>query len=302
MAVNRKNYYQTAERIREKEDRAAAMGEYSTGSSSLDFLMKELNDARPKMEDFSDVYEELEIERDKQEIEKIRKDPKFEQERSEKATAVEAIIACGIAYRGWLGDDARITMASEYDDLVRGTDMQVSLPHPKSSFGDGRRLKIDIDVTLFDDEDVFNKKIARSHQRLNASGNSFGNPSGWMTELKYIKDQETGQPENEPNNHYVLSLGGDRIEGLIKILTSGGDKSKDADKDSKEFTVQYQIAATLRREALMEIGSLLENNCAGRLPLDAYLLAKQKSHDDPEAIRDWAEQHLDWIADHFREN
>lgn len=295
MAVSRKNYYQAADRFREREDRKGALGDYSTGKADFDELMNPLNNARPKREDFVGVYGELEIKRDGQKVADIADSPAFQKERPEKATIVEAAIAYGIAKRGWLGQETEVRLTNDFDDYTRGTDIFVSMPHPDAIPGEKRRLNWSIDVTVSGNPDVLDKKVASSYQRL-AEGPSVGNPDGKLTKLKYMPDPESGdpgRPGEQLHNHYVLSLSSTTADHLAKIFCK--DKSNSAPLETVEFGAICQVLQSLKMEAMKEITFALNRHCVGRGQQYFFDAVKGKDKENPELVYDWAKNNFDKV-------
>lgn len=164
----------------------------------------------PKMEDFEGEggYSREEIEKDKREIERIKKDPKFKEQHE------RALIAAGIFYKegelsDWLGDETNVILTSEFDDIKRGSDFVLEIPQEDDSFE-----RISIDITISEDQWVLEDKYRSLRTRLS---------DGKLTDLKYYHSEISnthGAIENIPRA--IVQIKKDQLEELCKNIADKG--------------------------------------------------------------------------------
>jgi hypothetical protein len=291
MAVNRVSDYVTGQL-----DRRGVLGEYSTGNAEFDEKMKPLNDARPQPEKFVEFYGQQVLDRDERDIIDIINSPTFQKERPENATLVEAVVAYGIANRGWLGSGAEVHLTSQFDDFKRGVDMLAVLPIENEA-GETTALGLALDVTVSEATNVLEKKVSGSYQRLDYKS-SRGNPGGKMTKLKYMPavgadfEAKKMKPSKKLYNHYVIAIGSNYAK---KLRDDFCKPKKEGEKISqREFGAQYQVIQLLRKEAAMQIIFALDKYYfKGNHKLTDNLESKSKN--DFDFIYTWTKDNLDKV-------
>lgn len=293
----------TSEHLCKLLDSQAVMRDFTTGNAEFDELIKGLNDKRPKEDDFVDIYGRKEVERDKALVQEIEAKPWYVKERSEGATLVEAVIAYGIAKRGWLGKGAKVHLTDKFDDLTRGTDMLVELVHPESTEERKRTLGLAIDVTASADIDIIERKVTNSIQRLTKGNRSYGNPGGQLTTFKYMF-----KPHSDPRfdrskrkyNHYVLALAPYQAEELSVQFCQ---KKETGDKSYLELEAQLKVILLLRHQAYLQLGEAMDNYCGGRIHcLWSYFNLPAKTKDEFKPLLDFVKGNLEKIKEHLNEN
>ena len=296
---SRNNY---SERFIERLDREAALGDYGTGNAEFDVKMMELNSKRPKEQDFTSVYGAEEVVDDLREVKRIEEGPWYQKVRPEGATLVEAVIAYGIAKRGWLGPKAKVHLTSKYDDVKRGTDMLVEVPHPDSTPEKRMSLGMAIDVTASSDSGVIEDKIAKSIQRLDYGNRSRGNPGGQLTTLKYMFESHPNPKFDKSKrkyNHYILALDGSQAKELARQFCQHEEVE---DKSYLELEAQIKTIYLLRHQAYLQLGEAMDRYCGfGQHVLSDYRRLPQKSKDDFGKLFDFVSSNLPAIEKHLKE-
>ena len=292
-----------SETLSNKLDREAVLGDYGTGNAEFDFLLKELNENRPDEREFVDVYGQEEVAKDLELVRRIGESPVYEKERLEGATAVEGVIAYGVRERGWLGRGAKVRLTGKFDDLTRGVDMLIELPHPDSTTEKKMSLGMAIDVTASSDVDVIEKKIASSIQRLDRGKNSRGNPGGQLTTLKYMFRPNTENPKFDKSkrkyNHYIVALDGLQAKELAKRFCSEED---DSEKSFLELEAQIKVIYLIRHQAYLQLGEVMDKYCgSGQHVLFEYRKLPEDDKDNFEALFDFVYDNLPLIENHLKE-
>lgn len=130
------------------------------GSDAFADLMREWDQDRPSPEDFKDVYDELRIARDRRYVETVKRSPEYIADRSRESRIPEYAIMEGVANHGWMGREAVVSLAAEFDDIANGIDAVVALKDPKT----GRWAHLGIDATI--DPEKVEKKAHAIMERL----------------------------------------------------------------------------------------------------------------------------------------
>lgn len=130
------------------------------GTDAFAVLMREWDQDRPAPEDFKDVYDELRIARDRRYVETVKRSPEYIADRSRESKIPEYAIMEGVANHGWMGKEAVVSQAAEFDDIANGIDAVVALKDPKT----GRWVHLGIDATT--DPQKVEKKARAVMERL----------------------------------------------------------------------------------------------------------------------------------------
>lgn len=127
-----------------------------------------------KMNDFSDIYPEIEIKRDENKVAEIKE--RFRYCKTERSEILEAILARQIEQADWFGENCFVVRTSEYDDLVNHTDLV-------AEFKEGDEfIRLALDVTTSQSKDVLADKIESIKKEID---------QGRLTNLKYYSSEET---------------------------------------------------------------------------------------------------------------
>jgi len=130
-----------------------------------------------KMDDFSDIYSEIKIKRDKNRVAEIKEE--FRSSKTERSEILEAILAGQIEQANWFGENCSTVRASEYDDLVNHTDLVAEFEEG------GKSVRLALDVTTSQDKDTLADKIDSIKKEINR---------GRLTSLEYYLSEETEPP------------------------------------------------------------------------------------------------------------
>ncbi|MFA5124948.1 MAG: hypothetical protein WC473_03975 [Patescibacteria group bacterium] len=225
---------------------------YATGNEVYDGkLLKAIMAQQPKEGTFIDFYPATEIQSDLDLLEQIKGDPKYRRERSSAEVLGEAEVFRSIARRDWfVGAIAK--KASEYDDLVHGTDVVAYIPDIDDPDNEEAMIPLAIDATVTTEEEVIDKKITTSLARVRYQKRSPGNRGGRLTKLKYIRDDD-GQPLKRTMNHCILALTPDKAK-VLGQESLGQDISPDI-----KLETELQSLLAVRRQALVHIIIILSD-------------------------------------------
>jgi hypothetical protein len=174
--------------------------------------------SRPAISNFLDVSSE-ERENDEKEIEKVKNNWKSldEKEKFIKSFSriYEATILNLIQTNNLLGENSRIVLTSEWDDIKNGVDGVVIFKDKdkKESFGG-----LEIDVTYSSSDDNLEKKIESIKQCIR---------SGDLPTLKYFKDPITGEHKNISLPKIILGSQKSSAEGLARLWGSTQDNKNE---------------------------------------------------------------------------
>ncbi|MEK7568962.1 MAG: hypothetical protein AAB497_02515 [Patescibacteria group bacterium] len=229
----------------------------------------------PKMEDFEGLYSKEEIEKDKREIERIKKDPKFREQHG------RALIAAGIFYEEgerscWLGYETNVILTSEFDDIKRGSDFVLEISQEDDSFE-----RIAIDLTISEDQGVLEDKYRSLRTRLS---------DGKLTDLKYYYSEISktkGAIENIPRA--IVQIKKDQLEELCKNIA---DKSIDKATHPLQFGFLEEIVQNFQ-DQLLFVKRLNEELIRNNKP--QHSLAPQKLEKALNIIQDILKQKEDEI-------
>jgi major membrane immunogen (membrane-anchored lipoprotein) len=292
-----------ADRLQAKLDREAVLGDYGTGRGDMDLLIMELNSKRPKEKDFITFYGEENIREDLARVKRIEESPSYQKERTEKSTLVEAVIAYGINDREWLGKGVKVRFTSKADDILRGVDMLVTLPHPDATSEKPITTSIAIDVTSSDDLNIWEKKLSSSLQRLDYGTRSRGNWGGQMTRLKYLVKPNLNNPDKDKSktlyNHYIVTMNGKQADNLANVFCSKESSEKN---EFLEVQAKVQLIYSLRHQAYLQLSNIMDMYCGfGQHTLTDYKRLPEEDKDDFEVLFDWISKNLSIIEEHLKE-
>lgn len=166
-------------------DRADRSLRRGMGREAVDFILENEIVRRPKIDEFSDIFPQEEIEQDKRDLQS-RKDgweeqlrlhlerqkvPPQEQEEirekirvgKRKSEALEVVIARHGELYNWFGEDAGITRATEFDDVFNGVDAVLVF-----DLGEGSEetIALAIDASMNPDVKSIQGKIKRNQDKL----------------------------------------------------------------------------------------------------------------------------------------
>ena len=149
---------------------------YRERQEAVDLILRNESAARPRPEDFADVFSAEDIQKDKQtlsrvktrieedldhldsaEIEKVK-------EGKRRGEALEVIVGDQVELNDWFGPNALLTRTSEYDDVMNGIDAVAEF-----DFGEERkpeRLALGVDASMRADVVMIERKITRNIEKV----------------------------------------------------------------------------------------------------------------------------------------
>ncbi|HXF44009.1 MAG TPA: hypothetical protein VNK70_00885 [Candidatus Paceibacterota bacterium] len=159
-----------------------------------------------KERDFTDLYGEVNVERDLEEIKRIESSPDYEKP-SKTATILEAIIHEQAELSDWLGPDAKTVKTAHYDDVKNGVDEIVEFATEPGKIS---RLALGIDVTF---NPIIDKKLGKIISRIRngeLAKVKYFQSSSLRGELRQIPEVVVGADQKAIENIIPVWLGHDR--------------------------------------------------------------------------------------------
>jgi hypothetical protein len=198
--------------------------------------VRDLDEYRFKLADFSSVYGQETIKRDEETVKKLEN--KFsarntsEEDKMKKkfATIFESVFNTHAELSEWLGSSAYITPAATYDDYVNHIDMIAEFE--EEAFGNSH-LALGIDVT-------FSNKLGDKFRRIKDEITT-----GELAVVKYFKSNNEdfiGQLANIPR--VVIAIDPKTITELVEL--SAGKKNSEMANHWIQFQILEQLLVQIR--------------------------------------------------------
>lgn len=179
-------------------------------------------------------YDDLEIEQDKQEVERLEE--KFRQEETETefeqrklATILEAIVYEQGEQSNWFGSDGGTVKTSKYDDDINGVDIVVEsiFNHDNAEVD---HLGLAIDATSAKRSEVIEKKIDHIKKAIER---------GELSQVKYFHSENSGLKQKLKNLPRVIVIAdADTIKETAELWLKDDHESKQA---LAKHWVQFQF-------------------------------------------------------------
>ncbi len=113
-------------------------------------LVRKIDEYRPKLDDFVDIYSQTEINKDKNKLTKQKE--KEIKETHQRALILEAILADQIEKANWFGENCSVAFASEYDNCFQHADLILE-------FDQGDKIvRLAVDATMAQNLETLEKK------------------------------------------------------------------------------------------------------------------------------------------------
>jgi hypothetical protein len=197
---------------------------------------------RPSLSSFSDISDE-EKDKDEKEIKELKNkwEPLTEKGKFIKnfSRIYEATILSLIETNNLLGDNSRIALTSEWDDIKNGVDGVVIFNgKDKNEYFGG----LEIDVTFSSTDSTLEKKIESIKQCIR---------SGDLPSLKYFKDPTTGEHKKISLPKIILGSQQSSAEGLARLWGSTLDNKNEKLKN-------HPIQSKIIMESLMQLRYFFE--------------------------------------------
>ncbi|MEI6288547.1 MAG: hypothetical protein WCP18_03135 [bacterium] len=271
-------------------DKRAALGVYGTGDGALDEKIQHLHTNKPIETNFSDIYKSEEIKTDLQEVERIKQSPTYQKERTFEATRAEAVIVFCLSGRELLGKNSTGYLASEFDDIKKGTDAVAYMRNPLDPENMKTDLLLAIDITSSENDDILEEKLSKSIRRLDRKTQSPGNRGSCLTKLKYYKDDD--RPKNELLNHYVVPISNFQSKEMADIITG-----KKKDERGAELELQIQTLFILRQQAYVQLTVALDKYTdLNRQEFSPYFnLSEEQKNNTDEILDLFTPENITWL-------
>ncbi|MFA5987093.1 MAG: hypothetical protein WC797_00355 [Candidatus Paceibacterota bacterium] len=239
-----------------------------------------LEQDRPQMRDFLDVYSAQEIATDTKRVEQLERkfgediermsahSAELSAEAREQAEVAETLLAKLAELNNWLGDQVFVHQTSKFDDLERKTDMVVEFD-PEDV---GKQLGISLDLTfgtqkasnkLGSISDTLNSDISK--ERLGKSSVKYFNPE--------FKGNKKGQLEVVP---VVIGIDFDRANDLIEKYTSEKRLAARVKENPKDGTAAKLLSETRKEIEASPIRKIILREIIAQL--DMFIRTGSRLH------------------------
>lgn len=192
---------------------------------------KIIDDFRVKEIDFTDIYDEAEIQKDLEYVKNMEESWANSNSQNEKynkeiASLLEGVIADQAESNQWLGENCEIIPASNYDDIKNGVDVisVFRMDEERKEY-----LGLGIDVTFAANNKVLLDKLNNIKE---------GIKRGKLATLKYFQDPDTGEHKKLPIPKIII---GTRLSSAEKLITLWGGKDEHKNQKLAEDPMQSKI-------------------------------------------------------------
>lgn len=217
--------------ILEKSEEEEASGDYGFDEK----VIEPLRSLRPKEKDFHDLYPLAEIDEDLGRAKKIQRGEY--QKKPKMAVVLEYCLMEGIASWNWLGPEAEVVPASEYDDVGNKIDFIICFPREN-----GPSIKLAVDVTTSGEIEVLRYKIRTTAQELK---------NGNLAKTKYFSRSEDPQEPRGKVRLPKVIIGTDQFntnllfKDFCEVLKAKKEKGERLAGESIQFELLRQIKKQL---------------------------------------------------------
>lgn len=177
----------------------------------------------PKMDDFTDVYLEEEIRKDKEWLQKAKEKHLA---KTGRAHLLEVILAKQIKLANWFGKNCFIVQTSEYDDVINHTDLVIELKKGK------KITRLAVDVTTSENKWILDKKRDYIKEEID---------QGRLTTLKYfsskINPSLRGKIEMIPR--VIIGTNKEGVKEISELVAGTIEKSPTRKQSKRELTNFY---------------------------------------------------------------
>lgn len=208
----------------------------------------------PKMDDFSDVYSEIEIKKDKKYLASIKEG--FQFYKTERSEILEIVLARQIDQTEWFGENCFVVQSSEYDDVINHTDLVAEFREKDEI------IRLAIDVTTSEDKAVLDKKIGYIEKDID---------NNKLTTLKYYLFEETepytkGKAEMIPR--VIIGTNKEGVKELSGLVEKTIKKEEGSNKELADFYAQIEFLEEIKEQLEYFIDyAKAKKECAPEHPL-----------------------------------
>jgi hypothetical protein len=185
----------------------------------------------PKMEDFSDIYPEEEIKKDKEHLNKIKERHQFY--KTQRSEILEALLTNQIQQALWFGENYFVVQASEYDDVLNHTDLIAEFREKDEI------IRLAIDVTTSENKNILEKKIKRIEKGID---------QGKLTTLNILFEEieppSKGKIEMIPR--VIIGTNKEGIKELSKLVEKTIKREKGSHKELANFYTQIEFLEEIK--------------------------------------------------------
>jgi len=216
---------------------------YPLNADEIKILKNIDGEARPEIQDFSDVINKNEIERDTTWLGQQR-NRKQEVVKTKRGEILEHVIRHHAEMSDWLGDNCYTVETTEYDDRANHIDFIIEWEQE-----DGEAVRLAIDVTTTEDPDVFDKKESLIKDEIE---------KGWLSRVKYFQseiDETKGKIQNLPRA--VIAVSKENIQKLCGELIN--KKPAELAKSPEQLLLLDEIGTQMTDQIEYSLKLLLEN-------------------------------------------
>lgn len=216
--------------------------------------VSEYKKQKPEMDDFSDVYSEIEIKKDKNYLAQIKEG--FQFCKTERSEILEIVLAKQIEQADWLGKNCFIVQSSEYDDVINHTDLIAEFREKDEI------IRLAIDVTTSENKAALDKKIGFIEKDID---------NGKLTTLKYYLFEETephikGRAEMIPR--VIIGTNKEGVKELSGLVEKTIKKEEGSNKELANFYAQIEFLEEIKGQLEYFIDyAKAKKGCAPEHPL-----------------------------------
>lgn len=209
--------------------------------------VREMNKNKPILSDFSNIYSEIEIKRDENQVSEIKSS--FDKEATLRSEILSAVLQEQIEMSEWLGENAFTSQTTDYDDYTNHTDFIIELDNNEEESD-----KLAIDVTVGTNPDKLTNKIKKIQKELDC---------GRGTSIKYfyseIDPKKNGRQNDIPS--FIIAMEDEELSKLCDLTanTLGDKKITGSNQKLAESPLQLSILKNILAQIDMQI-KYLENN------------------------------------------
>lgn len=179
------------------------------------YMMKDMG---AFIREFGGVFPETEVERDKQDVKNLR-NKEGNIYKTERAEIFEEVFRKWAEESKWFGDDCEIVPTLEYDDRKNHADFVLVFKKT-----DGETIKLAVDCSVTEDEDVLRKKVFYTAKGLETN---------YLTSIKYFSDPISGKKQKIEMVPRVIAVAeNEKMDELCRLFLeaykgTGGQKQKE---------------------------------------------------------------------------
>lgn len=208
------------------------VGNFINIDNILEKAEERLSDEKIDIEEFRDMYDDKKIEKDKAEVERLKKIFENEQGESKElkklATIFEIIINENLELSDWMGPEAQTITTTDYDDFINGIDTLVEFNDEEKA---NHHMGLAIDAT-------FSVNLEEKFEKIKNNIDK-----GKLATVEYFKSSDDtfkGRLSHVPR--VVIGVEKNKVEELIDLWNTGKKKKLG------EHPVQFHILGIVKMQ------------------------------------------------------